>query len=108
MSHADTARRSYQARVLTAAIARDDDLEDMGMHADYRATCHQCLDYAGYSHAHDVLTGEIVDGYVPALPTYVRELEDLMDACDFDIGPDNRPAVDGMLGWHWLHAIVSD
>lgn len=41
-------------KALTAALARDDEAEERGMHADNRETCHQCQDWA--DHAHDWLT----------------------------------------------------
>ncbi|MGH8572822.1 MAG: hypothetical protein ACREX8_09625 [Gammaproteobacteria bacterium] len=39
---------------LDAALARDDEAEERGMHADNRETCHQCQDWA--DHAHHPLT----------------------------------------------------
>ncbi|QYN41129.1 hypothetical protein K1T35_48185 (plasmid) [Pseudonocardia sp. DSM 110487] len=35
---------------LRKALARDDALEDQGMHADSRQTCHQCQSWADHAH----------------------------------------------------------
>ena len=41
---------------LSAALRRDDDAEDRGMHADDRQTCHPCRSWA--DHAHDPWSGQ--------------------------------------------------
>lgn len=43
-------------RDLAAALQLDNRLEDLGVHADDRATCWSCQDWA--DHAHRPLTGE--------------------------------------------------
>ncbi|WP_433716946.1 hypothetical protein ACQP2U_43560 (plasmid) [Nocardia sp. CA-084685] len=40
---------------LRRALELDDDLEDLGMHGDDRATCHGCQVWG--DHAHELLTG---------------------------------------------------